>query len=101
MKLIRCDVCGEYLNGFTSWSSHRKKKHPKTQRPDSNLKFCCTCMDYPNCNHEQAIKEKAELLKSTNESQISICRNCYSITHTKRGTIYKCGKCGKDRRRGR
>lgn len=31
--------------------------------------------------------------------EINLCKNCGCMTKTKKGTIYICGKCGKDRRR--
>jgi hypothetical protein len=34
-----------------------------------------------------------------NKYGILMCKNCGCMTHTKRGTIYMCGKCDKDRRR--
>ena len=32
-------------------------------------------------------------------NEIKLCKNCFCITHNKKGYIYICGKCGKDRRR--
>ena len=31
--------------------------------------------------------------------EIKLCYNCYCMTKTKKGYIYICAKCGKDRRR--
>ena len=32
------------------------------------------------------------------KQKIKLCNNCSCMTKTKEGTIYICGKCGKDRR---
>jgi len=32
------------------------------------------------------------------ENEIRYCYSCYCMSKTKRGYIYICGKCGKDRR---
>jgi DNA-directed RNA polymerase subunit M/transcription elongation factor TFIIS len=31
--------------------------------------------------------------------EIEFCNKCYSMTKTKEGTDYICGKCGRDRRK--
>ena len=31
--------------------------------------------------------------------EIKLCNSCGCMTKTKKGTIYICGKCGKDRRK--
>lgn len=47
--------------------------------------------------YDEPIPE-SELQKLFKE-KIIMCHNCNCMTHTKKGYIYVCGKCGKDRRR--
>jgi ribosomal protein S27AE len=38
-------------------------------------------------------------IKIIKNKEIKICKNCGCMTNNKKGYIYICGKCGKDRRR--
>jgi len=44
---------------------------------------------------KDAIEKAYEKIKKEN---LKYCRNCYCMTKTKKGYVYLCGKCGKDRR---
>ena len=46
-----------------------------------------------------ALEFKKRNGNSIEKWKISLCNSCGCMTHTKRGSIYLCGKCGKDRRR--
>ena len=57
---------------------------------------CIDCLGF--CNFGKCPNCKPSVQKEIDE-EISLCKNCRCMTHTKKGYIYICGKCGKDRRR--
>lgn len=66
-----------------------KCKYYKTLSPDKCSKYCEKC---------KKVKEKVNKSQEIIE-ELKYCRSCNCMTHTKKGYIYLCGKCGKDKRR--
>ena len=57
---------------------------------------CVDCIGFCNFGKYPICKPSVE---KEFEDEILLCKNCGCMTHTKKGYIYICGKCGKDRRR--
>lgn len=81
-----------WMNHFYNHSSDEDNKDSKLLPEFKELK--------------KIIKEVRELEKEIKSKkskdkmeEIQLCRNCHCMTNTKKGYIYICAKCGRDRRK--
>ena len=50
-------------------------------------------------NNDNCWSNNMANVNMTAKDKIILCKNCNCMTHNKKGYIYICGKCGKDRRK--
>lgn len=103
IKLINISI--DKYNGWTSKELvlkelleelRKRKDSPQNETARSRIKSTDTT------SHEvraHALKSKSNK-RDDSSVDISLCKACNCMTKTKKGTIYICGKCGKDRRTG-